>query len=388
MSLHGLSDRFLAAIASTHTLARQVLVQAPNGDVTDITQWCLAGGSVSVDETRKIRRTCMLPISGEPDLVPEDAADLLHPASGNELVVKRGVKYPDGTTEMAQLGVFRLTKPVFNDNGALIASTINGQDRMGVVSRIDWLSPYVIAAGSNITTALSAAMDSRYPGLDYSGFDDITFSFPNTTFGADPSQPGDPAQDFINFAGDAAAEIFFDPLGNPILRLITNPLTSVIVDSTTYVEGVGWLSNAGRTLDETTAFNGVVLYCNGFGVTPPFVVEVWDTDPSSPSYYLGKWGKVPKKITTTTIPSGADDFSTANGKALASAYGQLQLVLGSFDDVAATSTVNGALREGDGVAAQRNRLGINGGYVISNMNIPLDGPASMVTGFRPRVQAK
>lgn len=386
MSLHGLSDRFLAAIASTHTLARQVLVQAPNGDVTDITSFITAG-SVSVDETRKIRRTCVLTPSGDPDLVPENAGDLLHPASGNELIVKRGVKYPDGSTEMAQLGVFRLTKPVFNDNGQ-IAATINGQDRMGVVSRIDWQSPFVINAGSSITTALAEAMDSRFAGLDYAGFQEITFAFPATTFGADPSQQGDPAQDFINFAGDAAAEIFFDVFGQPQLRLIQNPLTSVIVDSTTFVESVGWMSNTGRTLDETTAFNGVILYCNGFGVTPPFKVEVWDTDPASPSYYLGRWGQVPKKMTTTTIPSGADDFSTANGKALASAYGQLQLVLGSFDDVIATTSVNAALREGDCTAAQRDRLGVNGGYVISNMQIPLDAPTGMMTGFRPRVQAK
>lgn len=386
MTLHGLSDRFLAAIATTHTIKRQVLVRAQNGDVTDITEWITAG-SVSVDETRKIRRTCTLTPSGNPDLVPENVTDLLHPASGNELVISRGVQYTDGTVEMAQLGVFRLTKPVFTDNGAIMA-TINGQDRMGVVSRIDWQSPFVINAGNNMTTALAEAMNSRYPGLDYSGFQEIIFAFPNTTFGADPSSTGDPAQDFINFAGDAAAEIFFDVTGQPILRPVVNPLTSVIVDSTTFVEGVGWVQSAGRTLDETSAYNGVILYCNGLGVTPPFVVKVWDTDPASPTYYLGDWGQVPKKMTTTTIPSGADDYPTANGKGLAAAYAQLQLVLGSFDDVVMTATVNAALREGDCVLAQRDRLGVSGGYVLSNFTIPLDAATGMSPGFRPRVQAK
>lgn len=388
MTLHGLSDAFLAAVRTNHTVARQVLVRAPNGDVSDITEF-IDGGSVSVDETREYRRTCTLTPNGDPDLVPDDAADLLHPMSGNELVIKRGVKYPDGTTEMAQLGVFRLTKPAFDDNGAITA-TLNGNDRASFVSQIDWQAPYVVRAGGNIAAALAAAMETRMPGLDYSGFDEsIDFSYPDTTWGQTPSQAGDPMQDFITFAAQGGAECFFDISGNPILRAIVNPLTSLVVDDISFVEGpqVAGMNQVGRTIDETTGKNGVILYCNGVGVTPPFRIEVWDIDPSSPSYYLGKWGQRPYKMTTTAIPSGADTFVQAQAKGLTAANGQLQLVLGAANDITASIAPNPALREGDCVAVKRSRLKVGGDYVLSNFTVPLDVASPMPVGFRPRVQA-
>lgn len=388
MTLHGLSDAFLAAVRTNHTLARQILVRAPNGDVTDITS-LVDAGSISVDETRKVRRTGTLTLNGDPDLVPADASDLFHPASGNEIVVSRGIKHPDGTTELAPLMVGRLTKPAFNDTGA-ISATLSLQDRSAVISRRDWQSPYVVPAGNNISAVIAEAMDTRFPGLDYSGFEYVNFSYPATTWGTDPSQAGDPMQDFITFVATAGAEVGFDPVGNPFLREIVNPLTSQIVDSVSFVEGpaVAGMNQVGRTLDETTAYNGVILYCNGVGAVPPFVVEVWDTDPTSPTYYHGPWGQVPFKMTTTAIPSGADTFTQAQAKGLTAAYGQLQLILGSFDDVTASIAPNPALREGDCVAAQRSRLKVSGGYVISNFTMPLDPQSNMPVGFRPRVQAQ
>jgi hypothetical protein len=247
----------------------------------------------------------------------------------------------------------------------------------------------VIPAGNNVGSAIAAAMETRLPGLDYSGFEEVIFSFPATTLGATPSQAGDPMQDFITFAANAGAELFFDPLGNPILRLIVNPLTSQIIDDVSFVEGANCvMTSTGRTLDETTAKNGVILYCNGLGAVPPFVVSVWDTDSASPTYYLGKWGQRPYKMTTTAIPSGADTLQQAQAKALTAAYGQLQLIGGAFDDVTLTTAPNPALREGDCVAVTRSRLKVSGGFVLSNFTVPLDAATSMPIGFRPRVQAQ
>lgn len=387
MTLHGLSDRFLAAVGTNHTMTRKIVVRAPNGDVKDITGF-IDAGSVSVDETREIRRTATLVPNGDPDLVPADATDLLHPMSGNELVISRGVKYPDASTELAQLGVFRLTKPAFTDTGA-IAASIGANDRASFISQIDWQAPYVVPAGNNIAAAVAEAMDTRMPGLDYSGFAEIDFSYPATTWGADPSTPGDPMQDFITFCANAGAEVFFDINGNPILREIVNPLTSVIVDGVSFVEGDNCvMTSVGRTIDETTGKNGVVLYCNGVGAIPPFVVEVWDTDPTSPSYYLGKWGQRPYKMTTTAIPSGSDTYPQAQAKAITAASGQLQLILGASNNITISAVPNSALREGDCVAVGRSRLKVSGGFVLSNFTVPLDPQSNMPIGFRPRVQAQ
>lgn len=394
MPLHGLSDQFLATVATSHRWKTKVEVHAPNGALLEDISEFVTGGSVSVDETREFRRTLSMSVQGTTDLIPFNLTDLLHPASSNELYVYRGVEYPDTTTEFAQLGVFRMTKPNISDDGANITFAVSGQDRASVIARIAWEAPYVVAAysttGLSVAQVIQAAMSTRYPGLDYSQLDPqgtVNFSYPGVTWGQNPSSGGgDPMSDFITFAANAGAELFFDVQGRPVLRLIRNPLTTQVIDSVHFVEGENCVvDTAQRTLDESTAFNGLILYCNGNGAAQPFSVEVWDTNPASPTYYLGPWGKVPYTMTTLLIPADPDDLPTATSKAIFMASQQLQLILGTFDDVSLTCVPNPALQEGDCLAVARGRLKIDANYVISSMTIPLDPETSQAISFRPRI---
>jgi hypothetical protein len=387
-TLHGLSSEFLAAVVTNQRWIIKVEVWNGNTFLQDITNF-VSAGSVSVDETAEIRRTCTLTISGVYSMVPNLLSDLLHPASANELRIYRGVQYDDGTTELAQLGVFRMTKPVITDDDVTPTITVNGQDRASVVARVSWLVPYAIVAGNNIAAAIQAAMETRYPGLQYN-FQNVTFQYPATTFGADQvagsGETSDPMSDLITFAATAGCELFFDVFGVATLRQIINPLSSDVIDAIHFVEGENCtMDTISRTLDESTAFNGVQVFCNGTGTALPFVVTVWDTNPNSPTYYQGPWGQVPYIITTTTIPSGTQTVDQAYQAGEVYAYGQLQLVLGSFDDVSLTCVPNSALREGDCVQVTRNRVKIDDAYVISTMTIPLDALTDMDITFRPRI---
>lgn len=386
--LHGLSARFLNTVATDHRWRIKVEVHRANGQfLADITEFVLTG-SVSVDETREIRRTVTLTLQGTLGLVPFRLSDLLHPASGNELHIWRGVEYPGGATEYAKLGVFRMTKPTIPDDGSNVVITVSGQDRSSVVSRIGWQQPYIVVAGTSVALTIQAAMETRYPGLDYSNFDfSIAFSYPGVTWGTNPtSGGGDPMSDFQTFAANAGCELFFDVNGKPVLRRIRNPLTNVVVDNLHFVEGENCvMTDAARTLDESTAYNGLILYCNGNGDAQPFHVKVWDTNPASPTYYLGPWGQVPYTMTTLLIPTGMDDLTLATSKAIFMAKQQLQLILGTFDDVALNCMPNPALREGDCVRVKRGRLKIDANYVLSTMTIPLDAQSKMAIGFRPRI---
>jgi hypothetical protein len=389
VTLHGLSDRFLAAVRGTYKWAVKVQCWSPAGILLADLSDAVLSGSVSVDETAEIRRTLTMTLQGTEDLMPANLSDLLHPATGNELQVYRGVEYPDGTKEFAQLGVFRMTKPVIADDDTTPTITINGQDRASVIARIAWQKPYPILAGQFISEAIQAAMETRYPGLQFN-FANIEFAFPNTTFGASmiagSGSSSDPMSDLITFAATAGCELFFDVRGVATLRKIINPLTSEIADGVSFVEGESCtMTTVQRTLDESTAFNGVTLFCNGTGTVQPFSVQVWDTDPGSPTYYLGPWGQVPLIITTTTIPAQNDTFAVATIKAEQYAFSQLQLIVGSFDNVSLTAVPNPALREGDCVRVTRNRVKINNAYVISTMTIPLDPSSTMAVTFRPRI---
>jgi hypothetical protein len=368
VGIHGVSARFLNAVATDHDWVIKVEVHSPTGAFLADISGFITSGSVSVDETRAVRRTLALTIQGTVDLIPNNLSDLLHPATANELYVWRGVRYSStpGDEEFAQLGIFRMTKPNITDDGATVTLTVSGQDRSSVISRIAWQAPYYVYAsafsGLTMGQVLRQAIASRYPGLDLSQVDpynSINFSFPGITWGQNPSSGGgDPMSDFITFAGQAGAELFFDPLGRPVLRLIRNPLTTQVIDGTSFVEGVNGvvMTSAQRTLDESTAFNGLILYCNGNGDAQPFVVKVWDQNINSETFYRGAWGEVPYTMTTLLIPSGAESLAQAQVRAITMATNQLQLILGTFDDVSLTCVPNPALWEGDCMAVQRARM--------------------------------
>lgn len=415
-TLHGLSATFLKAVTKEQRWKIKVEVhQAAGPFIADITQHVTAG-SVTVDETAEIRRTCQLTLDGDPSLVPPQVltnnkmsiGEMLHPAKANELWIFRGVEYPDSTTEFAQLGVFRMSKPEIVDDGQNITITINGNDRASVVARLSWQKPYTLNAttsnvlgnpGGNLAAVVQQTLQfligDIYPNLMYHLSSDfafygtnIPFTYPVTTFGASPTSNSDPMSDLITFVAAAGAELFFDVQGNVVLRPIVNPLTTTVLDSVQFVEGENCtMDQLTRTLDETTAYNGVILYCQGTGAAGPQRVAVWDTNADSPTYYKGPWGEVPYVMTTTLIPAGGDSQVVVQQKGFQMASQQLQLILGSFDSISFNTIPNPALQEGDCIQVQRDRLQVADAYVISGMTIPLDPETDMSVTCRPRIQA-
>lgn len=420
-TLHGLSADFLTAVATDHRWVIKVEVRTAAGDlVADISD-SVDGGSITVDETAKIRRTCTLTITGDPSLVPPQVLiddplstiDMLHPAKANELWIYRGVRYLNGDEEFAQLGVFRMSKPTLVDSGSSIGFTINGNDRASVVSRLTWQKPFTLnvsdtnptgAPGANLAAAVYTVLNylftnegtsaSIYPNISYDKLSsdfafyetDIPFTYPITTWGGDPSNPSDPMSDLATFVAAAGAELFFDVVGDPVLRPIARPSLQSVVDSVHFKEGLNCtVVDLQRTIDETTAYNGVILYCNGTGTALPFVMPVWDVNQDSPTYYLGPWGQVGYRMTTTLIPAGTDSLQLAQQKAFQMADRQLQLILGSMDVVSIDTTPNPALQEGDCLLVERDRMKVSDPYVISSMTIPLDPQSSQKINFRPQV---
>lgn len=389
--MYPVSARFKAAVAGVHTAVAKVEVRNNNGILLlDVTQYLQTGGTISADETRQVRRTGSLTLGGLPlSLIPDNEGDLLHPSSGNELWVYRGIQYSDGTDEFAQLGVFRMTKPVLTDSGDSVTMAFSLQDRSSFISRTSWLTPYVIAAGTNLGTALKAALASRWPAaatpLTYN-FAPTTAVVPATTWGASPGQTNDPMADMIKLASDCAGmELFFDWGGVPTLRSIPDPTTSPVV--ATFVESPTCpMTSLQRSLDETQQYNGVQLYCNGTGAAGPFVVTVWDTDPTSKTYYLGPWGQSPYQMTTTSIPVDPQTLSQAQAQATTSAQAQLQLILKAFDATQLEAAPDPSWAEGDCATLVRARLKVNGNYVMSALTIPLDPESAETIVNRPQRQ--
>ena len=330
----------LTAMSTQQQVMVRVDVYSNEGDyITTLPS--VVGGSVTVDATATTRRTCQLTIQSlgvDGDmakwgysLVPETVGDLLHPATGNELYIYRGFAYPDGTHDLAALGVFRMTKPAVQDTGDGVTITVNGFDRSGYISRIKWTSVYSIQANTDLGTALKNLLTDRWSGLN-----PLTFSFvptnpippgypgagnhlniPTTTYGTDLANSNDPWADAVGLALAAGMDLFFNPNGVCVMR----PLSTVgqaVSFSTLYVVGENCtMVEAGRTLDETATYNGVLLIGTGTSGPPvhsrseiggKFYPGVWDVNQSNPTYYdpsnpdASSWGPVPFIHETKAIP--------------------------------------------------------------------------------------
>lgn len=355
----------------------------------------VAGGSVTVDETAEVRRTGTLTLAtkGYPadDVIPAEVTDLLHPASGNLIKLYRGFQYrstpalygPAGGTygggtfggtsspaqELVPLGVFRISKPVVQDDNTSLTVTVTLNDLSSWVARQSWQQPYVIAQGANLAVAIQEAMEGRYPGLSYV-MSPTDWVLPATTLGAQSGATSDPMSDLQTLATDGGMELFFDVLGQVVLRPVPDPSTQPVVYS--FVEGPGCtMSAAGRTLDETQQYNGVIVTANGPGGAP-VQAALWDTNPASPTYYLGTWGQVPFEYETTSFPTTGQTQSLSVAQCQAIAASIFPRVVHTMDEPTLSTACNPALQEGDCIEIARERIRLSGNYCISQMTIPLD----------------
>jgi hypothetical protein len=65
---------------------------------------------------------------------------------------------------------------------------------------------------------------------------------------------------------------------------------------------------------------------------------------------------------------------------------QLQLILGSMSDVTLTCVPNPAIQEGDVHHVKRSRIKLDGDFVVSVMDIPLDPETRQTISYRPKSQ--
>src|SRR5919106_895075 len=93
--MYSVSARFLQRLAEDHTVATRVQLFLTTGQVVDLEH---TGGSVTVDRSQAIRRTCTVTIA-DPSLIPRTPSDQLA-TYGARLRIARGVEYGDGSDEL------------------------------------------------------------------------------------------------------------------------------------------------------------------------------------------------------------------------------------------------------------------------------------------------
>ncbi|MFD0276179.1 DUF5047 domain-containing protein [Kitasatospora sp. NPDC127111] len=301
--MYPVSAALLAALSTPH----QVVVRVDGflAGVPTVTDLPIEGGSVTVDRGSKVRRTLSLTVA-DPAYLPWDAEDPLA-VYGQQLVVSRGIKFPDGTVELCPLGTFRLDEPSGDvDMGPV---TLTGKTLEAAVQDDRFTAPRSTAGYASTVAAITALIQETLPGA----------VVVNLTAGSRDQACAvvvwDAQADRWDAVGQLAtsmhAECYVDVLGRFVIADVPDLFTATPVWDV--AEGpTGNLIAASRKLARAGVYNAVVASGeSAVSGVPPVSAMVQDTDPTSPTRWGGPYGRVPRFYSSGLLTSSAQCSAVA-----------------------------------------------------------------------------
>lgn len=365
--MYAVSPAFSQALQRSHRVAGSVVVAGVTLQIEP------SASSVTIDRTNAQRRACTLDLRDPTgSLTFDEASDLLHPLSGNEFTVARGIQYDTGVTangpngapplagdiELIPQGTFGINTSTIQDaaTGDLKIS-LTGADRSYQVSAAKLINTYPIANNSNLASTVQALITARVPGTTFA-FTDTGAVIPTIAL-----QPGaDPWQEALTLVAAAGCLLYYDV--NGICTLIPYPDPTTAPVTWTYSEGANCTVQAGtKTLTRVGVFSHVVCDGTGSKIVPPIRGEWMDDNPRSPTYWKGPYGDVVNYLSSSLYVSQAQAQPAATAIGLAG--------LGSSESVAITATPNPGHEALDVIQINRSRLQMEDFYVVDAITLPM-----------------
>lgn len=349
--MYGITAAFRAAITAGYRLATEVTIGSGGVVVATVP---ILGGTVTIDRTANTRRSCSLDVSvdGTP-LIPSTTDTGALTPYGNEIVIKAGVTYPDGTQELVPLGVFPISLVTITDLGTDVQMNLQGMDRSWIISQRKLKAPWTVTAGTNVNAAITALLSSVYAGL-VTNLAPTAATVPAAAF----KEGDDPWAAALTLATAGGVELFFDGWGVLVGRPIPDPATQPV--TWTYAEGpTSTVKEIVRELTRSGVYNDFIVSGTGTGVTPPVRGEAEDTDPTSPTYVSGLYGDVPL-FTSSSLVTTAGSAATAAANLLAAQKGALSRMK-------LTVVPNPGHDCDDVITVKRARINVDGNYVVDQV---------------------
>ena len=364
---------------------------------------------------RSIDFTTNLPYITNPDgsitnLIPHKDTDPLN-IYGNHLYVYRGVVWnleeidqglytapaplddkwlrPDnGAYELVPIGVFRInTVTISEDTDGDVSIEVAGTDVSNNVGLNHWTSPTTVYTkaysvpvaksdttkernyiASTITEAIKILINDRWPThpgvygppeFDFSGIQDAPITHPIIMGSTNVSSSGSnsPWTDISNLAaslGGNRGELFVNAEGK--FQVVAIPDPNAVAPVWNFLDGDsngqgGLLTNVSRVLSDSKTVNYVIATGEATGLKTPLKAVAVDDDPTSPTNYLGTFGRVVgyepgRKLlkTQAQVQNAAETF--------------LSWFTGGNEALTIEGVVNPALDVNDVVGVRRKRLGI------------------------------
>ncbi|HEY6116829.1 MAG TPA: DUF5047 domain-containing protein [Candidatus Dormibacteraeota bacterium] len=289
--MYPVSDRFLDRLAESHQVATKVQLFLTDGRVLDVEH---EGGSVQVDRSQAIRRTCSVTVA-DPTLIPRTATDQLA-TYGARLRISRGVDYGDGTQELVPLGLFRLDSVEGDVNDGPV--TLQGKDLAAVVQDDKFTAPFSVTGA--VIAAITSLVQRSIPDAQViSTAADAAIG--RRTFAIE----ADAWAGCQEIAAAAGAEVYPNADGVFVIATLPDLLTTTPAWEIAAAEG-GVYVRANRGMTSDRVYNGVLARGeNSSDNVAPVSSLVVDTDTASPTYWSGPYGHRPFFYSSPTLTTVA-----------------------------------------------------------------------------------
>ncbi|MDQ0791956.1 DUF5047 domain-containing protein [Streptomyces sp. B1I3] len=297
------SDRFLATLATAHVPYTEVRMTASDGTVTVLPH---TGGSVTVSRGQAVRRTCSV-------TVPDTSLIPIRPTGqmaiyGARLRILRGIAYPDGSVESVPLGEFRIDEVGGDPDYGPV--TITGSSIEAAIADDAFLVPYTTRGGPGAVTAITDLIRSSMPTAVVTSRVADALLGP-TTWDAQ----GDRWAAVQACATAIGAEVYADADGQFVIAELPD-IAAAPIAWTVDAGEQGVLIAATRGYNRAGMYNVVVASGENTETNVAAVSStVQDTDPTSPTYVGGPFGRVPRFYSSSLLIS-TDQCTAAATKLL------------------------------------------------------------------------
>jgi hypothetical protein len=323
------SPEFLQSLRYSHVIAASVDLIWPGMADVDAVSVPVESGSVTIDRTAQNRRSGQIRIPWSLQAGFDLGIDVRDLPLGGYALVRRGLRYADGSTEQILLGRLRIESVNW---GTLEASAgLELADRNAQIRDEPFTAPYA-ALGKTPHGAAVEIVQQVFGGS-------IAYHTPYTPAGAlgDITWTAERTEALSQLEQSYGAETYFDADGAFVFA--QKPADSDPVVWTVDAGDLGVMVDARESLDRTGVYNGVVVKGQPQADLPPVQALATFDDPTSPIRWGGPFGHVAILADSTTV--------TTVEEAQAAADSLLNLRLKQTRSLELTSAPNPALEAGD-----------------------------------------
>lgn len=215
-----ISAAFRQALTSSHSIV--VRVDAYYAGALVLADLPISDGSVTVDRGSKTRRSLSLTIA-DVALLPWDAMDPLA-VYGQQLVVRRGIRFANGTVEMLELGTFRIDEPSGDVHFGPV--TLTGKSREQSIIDDKFIAPTTTRGQGTCVEAMAFLIHQTQPTASVIN---LTHDQRNPTCAVATWDANSDRWDAVTQIATAMnAEIYVDHLDRFVIRDIPNVFTDPV----------------------------------------------------------------------------------------------------------------------------------------------------------------